>query len=223
MAVTDGPNLPQAAMSPVPSTPPVHRGAVPVQPPSWPMVLGVIAIVIGSLGILGHGCAGIVGQLMQPFFVNIARKSAQGNQSIFDAQMQITAKYLPFQIANIVVMTGLSVLLVIGGIGLAKRRAWSRGAFMTWAIIRIAYVVPASYIAYCMTTEMMQKMASAAASGAASGPAMPGGFGVFFQAMGVVGVIAGGIMVCLMPLFALVWFNIPKFKHEMAGWKTPAA
>src|SRR5262245_34323988 len=89
------------------SVPPISPGAMPARQSSWPTVLGVIAVVIGSLGVIGQGCLGALGLILQPVMFNAMRTAAKNNSAMFDAQAQVTARFLPFQIANVVMMTCL--------------------------------------------------------------------------------------------------------------------
>ena len=51
---TTGPQMPP----PSPLTPPTDAGAIPPKRSAWPMVIGVIAIIFGSLATL-QGCMGL--------------------------------------------------------------------------------------------------------------------------------------------------------------------
>ena len=72
MMTTTGPPMPP----PTPMTPPTDAGAIPPKPSAWPMVIGVIAIILGSLATL-QGCMGL-GWSALAGTITSAPKSRQG-------------------------------------------------------------------------------------------------------------------------------------------------
>jgi hypothetical protein len=179
------------------------------------LVLGVIAIIIASLGILSNGCGGVVAPLVQ---AQMAKMVPPGSNPILDAQVAIGKKYLWFIIINAATMTGLGVVLLSAGIGMVRRRPWSRVAILTWAWLRTVYALPASYVGYLNAMETMNAMVTASNSGAPGTRPLPAGMSAFFQVFGAVGVFVGAAMVCAFPIFALIWFNRGKIKAEIASW-----
>ena len=199
---------------------------MPARVSSWPTALGVLAIVIGSLGIIAYGCGGTFGLLTQSAMYRAMKSTGAGTADIFDAQAQVTTKYMPFTIANGVILSGLAILILIAGVGMLRRRTWSRRCALTWAVLRIVYAVPAAYLSYRLTQEMMQAMTNAMATTpnpSGGTMTMPAGMSSIMQIFGVVGVVITFFFTCAMPIFALVWFNLPQFKREMAGWGATAS
>lgn len=196
--------------------PPVQAGIVPVRPTTWPMVIGVIAIVIGGIGILSNGCGGLLGPLIQS---QMAGMFPQGSNPMLDIQVTIGKKYLWFQIGNALTLTALGILLIAAGVGIIRRRSWARRSALAWAWLRIVVCIPASYVGYMIAMETMQALANASNSGAAGAPPMPGGFMMLFQVFGAVGVVIGTAMVCACPVFTLIWFNRRTIRVEVAQWK----
>ena len=63
MMTTTGPQVPP----PTPMTPPTDTGVSPPRKTTWPMVLGIIAIILGSLA-TPRGCMGIGSSAMFVLF-----------------------------------------------------------------------------------------------------------------------------------------------------------
>jgi hypothetical protein len=145
--------------------------------------------------------------------------SAAGNElpddPMLTAQAEIAARYMPFNVANSVILVALGVVLLIGGIKLLRRRRSGVGMTRLWAIGRIVWSLPAAYVTYVMTNETVRLMQQAAAD---SGQPMPGGFTTLLQAMGPIGAALSLCMWCVVPVFVLIWFARAKIKNEVAAW-----
>ncbi|MCH8211846.1 MAG: hypothetical protein IIB99_10820, partial [Planctomycetes bacterium] len=113
MMTTTGPPMPP----PTPMTPPTDAGAIPPKPSSWPMVIGVIATILGSLAVLG-GCFGLVSSLFLDQFMSLVPQGEAGEMaSALDGLK-------PALIISGALTMVLAIVLLIGGIGLLRRRSW---------------------------------------------------------------------------------------------------
>lgn len=101
-------------------------------PSSWPTWYGVIAIIFGSLLLLGS-CCGTIWMFMMPTFM--ARMAGMEMPELPAAMRWVTLLDAPISLA-------LSVLMVLGGIRLLRRRQSGRTLLMRYAVIRIVLAVP---------------------------------------------------------------------------------
>lgn len=103
------------------AAPPTARGAIrPVDRTTWPTTLGVISIVLGSLGLVYYPIS---------FVMTMAISPEQGGPG------------LPFLVASHVVAEGLAGWLLGVGVGLARRRRWGAAHARLWAWAKIAFAV----------------------------------------------------------------------------------
>jgi hypothetical protein len=194
-------------------TPPVHGGEMPAQPTSWPTVLGVILIIMASLGLLSNVCGGVF-SVFAPQIMS-AMPAEAADDPTFKAQMDVTRRFMPFQLANAAILLALGVLLLMAGIGLARRRRASIKYARLWATGRILWAIPAAVATHYIMVESLKMMEQAAAD---SGQPMPAGIMGFMQMLGPVGAVINLVFWCAMPVFVLIWFARAKIKNEVATW-----
>jgi hypothetical protein len=84
-----------------------------------PLVLGALSIVFGAITAALMLFAAIFGLAPSP---------------------EITADQHRYQVGSVALFGVLAVALVVIGVGLARRRRWSRGAGIAWAIAALAVV-----------------------------------------------------------------------------------
>ncbi len=206
MSVT---NMPPPALM----TPPVDPGEISHRPSAWPMVIGVIAIIFGSLAIL-QGCFGAVSSL---FMSSLSAIVPAEQATVYDAMEGLK----PWMIIGAVLALALGILLLVAGIGLVRRRAWSPTACMAWAGIKMVFVVGYTILgdmARQTQFEAMQEMMQQDPNMPAGMPAM---MGSFFQVFGVFAIVLGILWGWALPVFLLIWFSRKKIKAEVAGWHHP--
>ncbi len=203
MSATD---LPPPALM----TPPVDPGEIPHPPSAWPMVIGVIAIIFGSLAIL-QGCVGAVSSL---FMSSLSAIVPAEQAAVYDAMEDLK----PWMIMGAVLTLALGILQLVAGIGLVRRRSWSPTACMVWAGIKMMFVVGNTILADMAQQaqfEAMQEMMQ-------QDPNMPAGASAmmdsFMQVFGVFAIVVGILWGWALPIFLLSWFSRSKIKAEVAGW-----
>ena len=203
MSATD---LPPPALM----TPPVDPGEIPQQPSAWPMVIGVIAIIFGSLAIL-QGCFGAVSTL---FMSSLSAIAPAEQATMFEAMEDLK----PWMVTGAVLTLALGILLLVAGIGLVRRRAWSPTACMVWAGIKMMFVVGNTILADMAQQaqiEALQEMMQ-------QDPNMPAGasamMGSFMQVFGAFTIVLGILWGWALPIFLLIWFSRSKIKAEVAQW-----
>ena len=184
-----------------PYAPPTQT-AGPQLPPRqsrWPTVIGIVAIAFAGLGILGGFC-GLVGTVTMFTVMPDDQAAAAGMPSGWALWIVITS----------LLGLGLTVLLLIFGIGLLQRRPWSAKMCSRWAMVYIIYAVINSFMTYSM-----QQAQFAAMSQTTQPAPMPAGFEKTVAAFGLV---IGLVWACALPVFMLIWFSRAKIKDEVASW-----
>jgi hypothetical protein len=219
-----GPATPASSIAPPTVILPAHM--LPVLPPaptSWPMVLGIIATIVGSLGVMMYGCGSIMAPVMSGVMSTV--KQSSGGNAIVDAQFQVQSDYMWVQLGVNLASLGLSTLLLCTGIGLMRRRPWTRTAAMTWAVLRIMVAVVATVVQMrindAMFLAMQQAMQQQEQSAGGAMPAMP--FNIFglMRGFGYIGGAISMVWYGALPLFTLIWFLRRKIKAEVESWRQP--
>lgn len=188
-----------------PAAPPRERTLfTPVpSPPNWPTVLGVLAIIFGTLGALG-GCMGAMSLLFfQPLGQAVAQHQQPNPFEFVDAWM---GWIIGLSIATVVV----AALLATGGIGLVRRSAWSRGVILAWVAVKMLFVVVQVLVNHEMQKDEFAALAESGVN--ASGAQW------FLAAIGVAGVVIGILWGWALPVFMLIWFSRAKVKAQVNGW-----
>lgn len=195
--------------------------APPLPPPSqrlpaspvWPTVLGSILICIGCFGVLTNAAGGIISCFMPGMMSGFAQNSGPA-QPMMAAQMDVIERYAVWTVLSAVIMSLLGVMLLVAGIGMVRRRQSAVNWIRAWAILRILWAFPASYIGFLITSETFRAMAKAAAD---SGTAVSG-FTAFMQGIGIFTIALAMIMSCALPAFLLIWFALDKVRTDIAHW-----
>ena len=192
-----------------PAHPPIAPPpAVAAAPPSdWPRVLGIIAIVLGSLGALG-GCL----RLAFPFVLGMLEDLASqgGGPDMFGTMRE----WQGWNIAASMLGMVIAVLLIVEGLGLLRRRTWSIRFGYCWAVLKMMFVLFDSILGYFIQQEMFQAMANQGTPIPMFGPG-------FFKATGALGVVLGIAWGWALPVFMIVWFCRAKIRADIAAWSAP--
>ncbi len=192
-------------------TPPSDPGEVP--PSNWPTAIGVIAIVVGSVGAMS-GCLGAFSPLIFDLFQRIV---PEGQVTGLEGMMD----WAVWMVAVSVVGMLVAVLLLVAGIGITKRRAWGPKAALVWAGLKMIFVVVNSVIGYLVQIAQFEAMQEAIAND----QNLPAGMGAFMgslmQALGIFGLLIGVLWGWALPVFLFIWFSRKKIRTETAGWAAP--
>ncbi len=201
-------DTPQPQSTPT-TMPPTGPGS-PVQKRSaWPVVIGVIAIVLGGFGVLLHSGSGLVScQVNGPY-------SGTGQEMVNAAQAAATEQFGPWNLLSALGSLALAGLLLAAGIGMVRRRPWCGKASLAWSILKIVYSIPATVLAFIVNSAQIDAMQQASTEAGNSGA---GGFFALAQGLGV-GVIGCGLLwAWVFPVFVLIWFLRAKVRTEVATW-----
>ncbi len=204
METTGDPQTP-AAM-----TPPTELGDAPERRSTWPTVIGILAIVFGALGVLG-ACMGMASYV----FVAIVGGQMQGMPGVQKAQLEVMRQYMVPNSIFVVVGTVVAAWLLVAGIGVLRRRPWSRGATVSWAVAKIIYAIPASVLGYFHNKAQLEAMEQAAID---SGTPIPTGIFTIMQSVGVAMMGWSMLWVWALPLFLIIWFRSAPVKTEVERW-----
>ncbi len=198
---------------PVPAAPPTAPGELAYArggtPSNWPTVIGIIAIVLGILGILG-GLWGMVAPFVIGAFSSVLPSGADAGTV---NQIQGWRWWL---VGNSLAATGIAVVLLRAGIGLAKRRPWARTTALTWAWLRICLVLAVSAVSAIMQHSVMTSLAQ-------QDPTIAGMGSAFATGMGLLTLCVSVLWGWAFPVFMLIWLYRRKIRAEMAGWTAPAS
>lgn len=194
-----------------PVAPPTQPGtiATPQRPANWPVVIGTIAIVFGSGGILIGlwGAAAPLGMRLFEWAMAQSQPSA-----VVELQVDAMQAWLPWTVVSSLVAVAIAILLLLGGIRLTKRRCSSMRLLKFWAVMKIPVVVIVTIAGIFVEERQFEIM-----SQTSGGIPMPLGGG-FFDLMIVVGLVFGLAWGWALPVFLLIWLTRGKIKNEVAGW-----
>ncbi len=184
-------------------TPPSEVGELPAKPSGWPTAIGAISIIFGSLGVLCYGC-GAGWTMMTPMLVggmpaDQRPPTPQGVQLFVQIFQQCAA-------------SGLGLWMLIAGIGLTRRRSWSRAHLIGWSVGKILLVLVGMLVTVLFVGEMVEQFNAQLEQA-----------NVQFRvttAM-VVGLVAiTQVWFLIWPVFLLIWFGRGSVKDEVAAWAT---
>ncbi len=188
-----------------PVAPPVmaHAVAGPRQS-AWPMAVGVIAVIFGCLGVFG-GLSGLVSPMLFGA-MDFSPSSAAGMP--FDPILAWKKWTITLSAGGLL----LSALLIVGSVGLLKRRASCRRTLLTYAVLALPHAIANTTVGYFVQQDTLKAMSGA--QGMAP-------FGSSFQSIiGVLTIGFGLLWNLALPVFLLIWLNRRKIRQEVAGWSS---
>ncbi|MEE8155226.1 MAG: hypothetical protein V3T53_09775 [Phycisphaerales bacterium] len=206
---TTGPQVPP----PTPITPPTDAGAIPTRQSTWPTVIGVIAIIFGSLATL-QGCIGLGSSAMFGLFASAMPEEQAG---LMDATKSLT----PLIMISGGLTMAIAIVLLIGGIGLTRRSPRGPKTCRIWAGLKMLIVVYGSIIGYLVQQAQMEAMQRMLEDNPNTATAMPGFFGPLMAILGPLTLVFGIVWGWALPIFMLIWFSRRKIKAEVAQWRHP--
>jgi hypothetical protein len=180
------------------AAPPTQAGPLyrPQPGAGWPTVIGVIGIVFGA-GALLMTVAGVAFSLMMR------------NAPNAPPMPQFSGRWLPWTIIMILITCGLAVLLLIAGIGIAKRLAWGPRIARVWAVFKILLVIASTIVGF------QTQQAAIAAMKQNTGPAPMLNFRVLME----IGICFGLLWGWALPVFMLIWFARRSIKEQTSKWR----
>jgi hypothetical protein len=203
------PSVPSADPPPVRHAPPTAPGRLvaPEQRSAWPVVIGIVAVVFGILGASGRALSMITVVVMQ--WMNSNDAPPLGDEEAGAAIGAIPDAWFNATIASYIVGGLISLLLLVGGTGLLRRRRWGVSTLKVWAVARIVSSLPEAGLAYVIQREQFATMQ---ASGGLVMP-MPMTSGLlYFTVLWTIAWAAA------LPIAVLVVLTMRKSREEIATW-----
>lgn len=194
--------------TPPPLTPPIQPGPLarpagyspyssPI--PVWPTVIGVVGIVLGSLGLLGAIWGAVAPLVMKTLFPNMAA----------DPDMpHFSERWIQSTIISGVVSSAVAIILIVAGAGMLKRTAWSPRVARIWAVIKMVLVVANLVVAFQIQQSTMANMAQVGGRGMV----------VNVNFLTIPGILFGLLWGWALPVFLLIWFSRPSIKEQVSKW-----
>jgi hypothetical protein len=174
--------------------------AAPPRRPAWPTVFGVLGIIFGSFGILSS-CCGVLWIWIMPAYIDLLKKSGLPQDQI--DMMQAGMPPAAWTMFSGVIGLALAILLLVGSIGLVRRKRSGVQMCAIWAVVQIIWVVLAIGLNYWFIAH------------ATSGQQAPG------QMFGTgIGLCCSAIFGLILPILMLIWFNLGGSKAEIATWES---
>lgn len=196
------------------AAPPTDQGDfVPVTPPeSWPTVIGVLSIIFGGIGIAG-GICGVISLGLVGAFGSMSSMMPEEQAAEVQAQMASSMPYPVLQGAQMLFEFALSVLLLIGGIKLLRRRRGAVGLLTSFAWLDLLSNTFAAIVGYFVFKAQMQAMQDDPNMQQVAG--MQGAMAGF----GAVAVFLQWVLTAIWPVFLLLWFRRGKVRALVETWE----
>jgi hypothetical protein len=171
------------------------------------LVIGIIAIVFGACAAL----AGLWG-MVSPLLVGAMYDAMP--PGVNTAQMKVAQEWTAYTVPLAGLTTLAAVLLLIAGVGLTMRKAWSPRLCISWAVLKMLIVLVNAGLGVVMMREVFSAMEDdPAMAGVPAG--LMGGVAIGASAVGVIWGWA-------LPVFMLIWFSRRKIKGQVAEWRSAA-
>lgn len=185
-------------------THPQGPNAVPSPRSTWPVVLGVIAIVLGAAGVLS-GALSAVFTLFANSMISTLPAPARANPEAM-AQMEAIRSAVQawsgLLVGSQLARTAVAAALVAGGILLVQRKRAALRTLNIWAVLQLI-VVPVRMAAGYLIIQQ-----------AASQMPIPGGGPVLMTVALGFGVLWGWAF----PVFMLIWLGRTRIREEVKTW-----
>ncbi len=179
-------------------------------PARWPTVLGILALVIGLLGLLSSLWIGLSFFWFGPYAGLATRMTASGPAVPVTALVNMMQDFRGWYLVNGFSGAAVAVLLIAGGAGLLNRRRAARPALLAWAVLRLILGVWYAFVAY----RYQQAFFGAFASAVPAGAPLP----MSQTIAGATGCVT--LLWSWVPaIFVLVWFTRPRVTAEIATWR----
>lgn len=187
-------------------------------PARWPSVLGWFSVVLGVLGIMKNAC-GAVANLGFGGNLPIGQRAEQ-KQAIEDALSGMGVIVGSLGVLAIV-STGVSVLLLVAGLQLLKRRPGAVKLHRGWALIRLFVGLIELGLAYVQQAAVMKATIESMPTGQGGPP--PAQMATCMNVMFSCGMGFGLLVLLAYPITVLVVLSRPWAKAEIAKWSGAAA
>lgn len=203
-----------------PASPPTRPPGIAPRREQWPTVLGILSIVLGAMGVIS-GAWNALGMIMMSTMASGQGAAGGGSPPPggldLSAMIRSMGEWAGVMSGLNLLSAGLSVLLIIAGSGLVRRRRWGATWMVRWSILKI--VLGAVLAA---ATAMMQHEQFKAMSGdAGQTPTDPAASAM--RSMGPIMVALTAVVSLVWywayPVFVLIWMRRSPMRRTIAGWR----
>ena len=175
----------------------------------WPVVIGVVCIVFGSIGVLSSPM-----QFLSPIFTKMSFQMYIQQGTVTEEQVDdFINKWRGFQLIFGLAFGFVSICMLLGGIFLAKRKKKGARVLQIWSVLFILYALTVPFFTSGMMTDQMA-LQMTAQSGDLDMEQFQTMMGIFVKVIMVVSVVFW----IALPIFLLIWFKRSKIKNEMQTW-----
>lgn len=183
-------------------SPAVH--APPAMPSKVTKVFGIIHIIYAVLGMLS-AIMGVVAMFALKAIVN----QFDGQAKELDQIMKAYEGVVAYSYLDMGVKLALGVILLVAGIGLLRKKSWSIGASMFWAVSRIIVAVAMVFVMAEPTRVFQEEIKGIGGETNAQMQQME-------QIIGTTGNIIGIIMVCAYPVLCMIFLSKKNVKQSLS-------
>lgn len=175
---------------------------MPAPAPSWPSVLGILTLVLGVFGTL-VGAFAVLSPLVMSFWARFV--PAEGR-----AGLAVAERWTTWTVASGGLAIALSLLLMVAGIGLLRRRRWACPLLQTWAVLRMMPAVGQVGVAYLVQRETLASMSQQMP---ASMPSQQ-----YVHLFTDLSLAVSLLWYWALPVFLLIWLARGRVRAHVAEW-----
>lgn len=211
------------------------------KPKSWHAVIGTLSIIIGVLGLVCWGC-GSVNTLTMPTGnpagydatqttssngtyaeIKITKAVDESDDAASETKLDqpnLAGRQGPMDIVLHFVSFLLSIMLLVGGIGMINRKPWSRSTLMLWAWLKILITIIWLIWQFASINDQIPLIAEEMRKSMEQ----QGNEDQFEMVVGWVkpvvttGIILVGLFFLAWPLFLVFFLGRDKIRTESNGW-----
>lgn len=199
----------------VPAAPPTSPPFIAPRREQWPSVVGIIAIVLGAIGVLSS-VWNALGMLLVSAVASGQGAPADNAPPASSLDVSAVFRSMEYWTGSLVAINlllgGLAVLLIVAGIGLLRRRRRGAAWMVRWSILRIIAGIAFAVVSALMQRDQINAMAGSPNDPAASAVLRMG------PLMIVVTAVFALVWTMTFPVFVLVWMGRGTVRKTIASW-----
>lgn len=200
MAAEQNPNA-----QPLPPVPPIRAGESPTLPrvTIWPKRLGIVSIVFAALGAVASVTFFYIGPALQ------LQAKTDGQREFINSPMIRT--WLTTNNVYAGICLALAAALLVAGVGLILRRAWSVKMLVIWAWLKIIVEAASTILGYLMHQRIEQAISQ--------GLVDEDNVVRVLRAWSLAGEAVSLAAFCCLAIFVLIWFARSEVRENVTTWR----